>query len=281
MEYSICLDGVENARELGGYKIGDKYIKKGVFLRTGKLTGATADAKNTLRNDYHLRHIVDLRMSMETAAVPDPEIPGSCYHHLPAAEFEDLPGFSPEYMELFRQYQRDRMKLFELSYESGGFDDYLYLSFLLNDKGKKAYKEFFRLINELENDESILWHCTDGKDRTGCASMLLLYALGADKELVIKDYLLTNEYNRKKIERSEQIASNMNMSPEKKEIFLFFAGGVIDRFMLNAIEKLEKEYGSVMGYIIEELGVTAAEIKELQNRYLRLVKGKNDYVQLS
>ena len=36
MEYSICLDGVENARELGGYKIGDKYIKKGVFLSTTK-----------------------------------------------------------------------------------------------------------------------------------------------------------------------------------------------------------------------------------------------------
>ena len=269
MEYAIKLDGVENARELGGYRIGDKYIKKGVFLRTGLLNGATSDTIIALREDYHLKHIVDLRMSMETHSIPDPEIPGAEYHHLPAAEVENMPGYSPEYMGYIRQYHNERMKLFEISYESGRFDDNLYLTFLLKDNGQKAYKEFFRLISDLREDESILWHCTDGKDRTGCASMLLLSALGADKELILKDYLLTNTFNEKKIEKSKQIASTLNMPPEKKEIFLFFTGAVIDRFMLNAIAALEKEYGSVKDYIIEGLGVPEAEIMQLQERYLK------------
>ncbi|MER2057105.1 MAG: tyrosine-protein phosphatase, partial [Clostridia bacterium] len=40
----IDLPGVRNARELGGYRIGEMTIKKRILLRSGSLTGATEEA---------------------------------------------------------------------------------------------------------------------------------------------------------------------------------------------------------------------------------------------
>ncbi len=40
----ILLPGVSNARELGGYPVGDKYIKKGVLIRSGSLSEALPEA---------------------------------------------------------------------------------------------------------------------------------------------------------------------------------------------------------------------------------------------
>ena len=45
----IVLPGVNNARELGGYKIGDKTIVKGKLIRTGSLNNATEEAKSLIK----------------------------------------------------------------------------------------------------------------------------------------------------------------------------------------------------------------------------------------
>ena len=38
------LEGIGNARDLGGYRAGGKTVKKGLLLRTGALTKAAPDA---------------------------------------------------------------------------------------------------------------------------------------------------------------------------------------------------------------------------------------------
>ena len=42
---------------------------------------------------------------------------------------------------------------------------------------------------------AVLWHCTEGKDRCGITSALVLEALGVDRTLIMADYLKTNEIN--------------------------------------------------------------------------------------
>ena len=50
----------------------------------------------------------------------------------------------------------------------------------------KAYKDFFRLLIEVDSEtNAVLWHCTDGKDRAGLAAALLLAALGADMKTIL------------------------------------------------------------------------------------------------
>ncbi|MFW2168142.1 tyrosine-protein phosphatase, partial [Enterobacter cloacae complex sp.6722794] len=54
---------------------------------------------------------------------------------------------------------------------------------------------YHQLVSMLKQPEKVglVQHCAVGKDRTGIGSALVLFALGADVNTVIDDYLLTNE----------------------------------------------------------------------------------------
>ncbi len=49
---------------------------------------------------------------------------------------------------------------------------------------------------------------------------------------------------------------------------IFANGGVFERYMTFALDTLEKKYGSVEGYVREELGVTDEELDILRKKYL-------------
>ena len=268
LKQAIDLPGIENARELGGYAVGGKIIKKGVLLRTAGLGGALQETIDKLRNDFRVQSVIDFRMTGERYAGPDPEIPGARNIHLPVIETEDYPVKADQ--KMIDEYKsRDRMKLFEMAYAAGMLGPEQYIIFLLGERGRKAYREFFRIL--LENDPdtgAVLWHCTDGKDRTGCAAMLLLSALGASREVIIEDYMLTNEYNASRIGAVKQMAEAAQMPPDKSDALMFMSGAVVERYMTKAIDTLEEKYGSVEGYLREELNVGNPELEELRNKFL-------------
>ncbi|MBR3538415.1 MAG: tyrosine-protein phosphatase, partial [Eubacterium sp.] len=265
----IDLPGIGNARELGGYRIKDKVIRRGVLLRTGKLDQAASEALQLLQDKYRLQTIVDFRMSTEKAGQSDPEIPGAEYVHLPVFEIEDMmDGADPGLVAFYMEHATDRMALFELSYEQKLVDEKFYARFLLGDRGKHAVQEFFRLLMELEKERAILWHCADGKDRTGCAAMLVLFALGADRELVLRDYLLTNEYNAPILEAIRAKVAPMRMPEDKLKLLLFMSGGVFPEYIDHAIDALCEHYGSVQGYLEEEIGLGKYELEKLKEAFL-------------
>ena len=74
-EQGLPLAGVGNARQLGGYRIGDRRIRDGVLLRTADLNHITPEALEALRKKYRVQTVIDLRMSTERGRLPDPEIP--------------------------------------------------------------------------------------------------------------------------------------------------------------------------------------------------------------
>ena len=268
LKQAIDLPGVGNARELGGYSAGDRQIKKGVLLRTAGLNGVTPEAIAKLQNEYRLQYVADLRMSQERSALPEPEIPGARNIHLSVIEIED---YHIDDLGLIEEFAKgtDRMKLFEMSYEAGMLGPNQYIFFLLGERGKRAYREFFRILLENDPDKgAVLWHCADGKDRTGCAAMLLLSALGASRETIIADYMLSNEYNSERIKAVKQKTAALQMPPDKLDALMFLSGAVIERYMTNAIDELTEKYGSAVGYLRDELGIGDAEIGELKSKYL-------------
>lgn len=268
LKQAIDLPGIGNARELGGYAAGDKHIRPGLLLRTAALNNAMPEAVDKLTDEYRLQTVIDFRMTVERGSVPDPEIPGAENIHLPVIEIEDYPPADPKMLEEYEK-SGDRMKMFEMSYEAGMLGPGQYLSFLLGERGKRAYREFFRILLESDPDKgAILWHCTDGKDRTGCAAMLLLTALGASRETIVDDFMLTNEYNAEQIAVVWQKTKSYPMSSEKREALLFVKGAVVERYMTNAIATLNEKYGSVEGYLCEELNVDEAAIMQLREKYL-------------
>jgi protein-tyrosine phosphatase len=265
---AILLDGVENARELGGYRIGDKVIKKNTLLRTGKLDQASAAAVSELSQKYRLQYITDFRMSEEQTASPDVTIPGCEHLCTPVMETSDMNKPDPEFIAAYSDPNSTPIDRFNLIYERNYINDTLYPDFLLKKSGIRAYSVFFKTALSLDEGRAILWHCTDGKDRTGLAAMLMLSALGASKETIIDDYMLTNRFNEAKLSAAKKEAASHGFPPEKTDIFLFVSGGVIRHFMEHAIDTLNDRYGSVCAYITQELGLADDDIRSLKDRFL-------------
>ena len=142
----------------------------------------------------------------------------------------------------------------------GMLSDRLYVDFLFSERGKAAYRALFDCLLTLPEGCACLCHCTDGKDRTGVASMLILTALGAPRETVMKDYLLTNEYNAEKLAAVRAGLERAPLTPELRELALFGAGVVFERFMANALDAMDERCGSAEAYLARELGVGEGQV---------------------
>lgn len=268
MEQAIKLKSIGNARELGGYPAKGGTVKHGLLLRTAALKDISEEDKETLSSEYHVEAVIDLRMGYEREAAPDPEIPGAKNLFLPVLEAEDYPGYSPELMEKFKNSGMDRLTMMRTAQEMGFMSDTMYVDFMFTERGKKAYRAFFDCLLELPEGRSVLWHCTDGKDRTGVAAMLILGALGADRKTIMEDYLLTNKYNAAKIAATKEGLERASVPEDLIELAVFGSGAVYDYYMLNAIKAADERCGSVSGYLSEELGIGEDAIGELSGKFL-------------
>lgn len=144
----------------------------------------------------------------------------------------------------------------------------VYQHFVTDQHIRGQYRKFFDLVlaNEKAN-ESLLFHCTAGKDRTGFAALLLLTSLGVDQETIIQDYLATNRYLKKVVQEMYKKAELAGVSADAihgiedmmtaKEIYL-----------QTSFDQIKENYGTVMAFIHEGIGVSRQEINDLQKIYL-------------
>jgi len=184
LRQSLGLEGVHNARELGGYRTVDgRTVRHGVLIRTAQLSDATEADWKKLLEDYQLSLAIDLRTSVESNRHPDPKIPGV-----------DVVALSPLGVNLpliFSRLEKNE----DMTPEE--LDDYrmrvVYEQLGSSKHARRVYQKIIRLLLEADG-KTVLWHCTEGKDRTGIVAVLILSLLGVDRETCIQDYLLTNDY---------------------------------------------------------------------------------------
>ena len=270
---SILLTGVGNARELGGYKTGDgRTVRHGVLLRTAKLSGATEEDIQRLVSGYHLAVVADFRGGMEREKSPDPEISVVRNLNLPIIDDEKQPlpkEMAAEVEALMAENgELSKLDMLRLAVRYGTFTDQMYVDFLSSDRGKAGYTQLFDELLALPDGRAILFHCTEGKDRTGCAAMLILYALGVDEETIMEDFLLTNTFNAALIEEDRRLLEAEGLSAEEMETYLPIMDQVNPAYMTAAIAWMTENCGSPLGYITQELGVTEEEIAVLRDKFL-------------
>ena len=269
---SLSLTGVGNARELGGYETEDgKTVKRGVLLHTAKLANPTEEDMERLRSVYHLAVDVDFRGDGEVERAPDPEMEGVEYLNIhildesagPSEELEaEIAALEAQGVEI------DKITEIRLFMKYGGFTDQMYVDILSSDVGKAGYAQFFQELLALPEDRALLFHCSQGKDRTGCGAMLILFALGVDEETVMADFLLTNEYNAALIAEERAYLIENGVGEDELETFMKTMDQVFPEFMENAIQWMTETYGSPLGYITQELGVTEMEMQALRDKFL-------------
>ena len=84
MNRDIVFEGISNARDMGGLKTKDgKTIRSHALIRSAKLSSANHRDELKLRDEYHLKKIIDLRTATERLEKPDAYIDGAKYLHLP------------------------------------------------------------------------------------------------------------------------------------------------------------------------------------------------------
>ena len=132
-----------------------------------------------------------------------------------------------------------------------------YRSFVHDNSAQFA--RFFQML--LASDAPLVFHCTAGKDRTGWAATLLLMTLGVPRDVVLHDYLLTNDYYHRPAE-ARAAASHI---PEEVLKVLWT---VQEPFLTAALDPVLQQYGSVPKYVEQVLGVDAKAQAQLAKMYL-------------
>ncbi|KAB2570308.1 hypothetical protein DBV05_g11014 [Lasiodiplodia theobromae] len=121
---------------------------------------------------------------------------------------------------------------------------------LMLDSLAVCTKEIAVVFNEvLAREESypVLWHCTQGKDRTGLVTMLTLFLLGVDIDDVQRDYMATQaELEPEREERVKEIV-RIGLGSEWADCD--------PNLVAEVKEFLDENYDGVEGYL-EKAGVS-------------------------
>ena len=228
---------IQNMRDLGGLPAGDgRKIRPGMLIRSAQL--AQADAEDL----EHVAAVIDLRTIREREEMPDRV--HSC-RYLPMPVFDEFrPGVSHE-------GEADRQRLPDMAVLYG---------ILVRNYADSFRKILTAIMQHDFSEGAVLWHCTEGKDRCGITTALVLELLGVDRTVILEDYLKTNIVNRPKAaairakvaeERGEEIAESV-----------YRAYLADERYLRSAWEAMGDRF------ISEKLGIGAEAIAAFRNTVL-------------
>lgn len=258
----LPFEGASNFRELGGYPAADgRRVKYGLLYRGGTTYDLKSDADFAVLESLKLNFILDLRSTGEREERPDIIPNGADYLRLSAMRYEDGGeiDFSPAGIE---RLEREFSDAIQAQCELDVFTSfYARMPF-----GNPAFQALFRALEE--GRTPLLFHCTSGKDRTGVAAMLILLALGADRETAVADYMETNHCRAAEIKALRQQCGNLeSTNPRSWEIRLI-RYGVLPRCADAALDAIVERYGEWETYFYEEFGLNRSRLSALRNRYL-------------
>lgn len=243
----VRLDGTVNFRDIGGYVTKDgRHVQWGKIYRSDAL-GKLSDQDLKKLEKLDVSVVADFRGPYEVKAAPDRLPLGAIRISLPAGS-EHI-GDSAGDKSLFSQMADSSL-----------------IGFYRNTAPfRERYKPVFDALLALNKDSALLFHCTAGKDRTGIAAALILYALGVDEATIMSDYLATNEYRREEnVKRIPAIAKVYGIS-EKVATNMMAAK---DEYLRATFIALAQQYGSIDGFLEKEAGLDKTKLEKLKTLYL-------------
>lgn len=270
------IEAITNARQLGGYvNTEGRKIKQNVILRTGKPSDGTEEDLKVLSEKYHVSDIVDFRSVTEAETAPEPTVEGAVYHHIPLNIAGDMSNMvTDEFKQAYVKAMQsgDKGELLLTLAKNNVLPTPKMYEYFLGDEAAEGYREFFNILLNKKEDASVLFHCTQGKDRTGMGAALFLYALDFDDDTIMEDYLLTNTANVAIIQNDVDSVSKYTDDIETIEKAKMM-DGVSAELLQSVIDKMNEEYGSVKGYLQTRLNLSDEEIAKLKEIYLEPAEG--------
>lgn len=214
----LPLENVKNARELGGVPTMDgKLVKWGRFLRTASLDDISINDIQTLK-DYGVESVIDLRR--------ESEIPFDKQSHKEIKENFNFNHISLAPNEEFTKEQINQIINREVSIGS------TYRNLIDNFSKIRQIMDVFA-----ETEGITLFHCQEGKDRTGIIAMILMGLANVARADIIADYEVSSAY-----------LGYVERYDEKEPYSVFRITSPY--YMKEAYEYIERKYDSFEEYLL-------------------------------
>ena len=252
-ERFVPLEGTFNTRDIGGYPVadgsaegqGDGVIRSGLYYRSGHLS-RLSDADVSKLEDLGISTVVDLREASRIERYPNRPIPGAHGVHLPI--YDDMKPLHFTIL-LNRQAISDRFREF-------------YLEYL--EEWTHRFGPVFRLLAD-ETAYPVLVHCTNGKDRVGVVTALLLELLGVPRETIVADFLLSNAYLDEVLDAFiEHEEGRLLLTLGVPREHLNHLMGVEPGWIVSALGHIDETYGSVERYLVTRVGLEQESVDRIR-----------------
>lgn len=247
-EELVRLASADNFRDVAGTGPGHPTrdggrVRRGVLYRSNELQLTDADARSLA--DLGLTVVHDLRGDHEVEAHPDVPVPGATWHHVAV-------GGIP----------LDRVAALESADAAVDAMHAVYRAFVEEPAARASFGALLTRIATTDGPQ--LFHCTAGKDRTGWAAAVLLGLAGVPDDVVLADYLLTNEISTVTREKYLALIAE-HLGPDK--VAVYDAVMVADAaYLATARDAVAATYGDLRGYVVDGLGVAPEHLDALMTR---------------
>ncbi|MDR0771257.1 MAG: tyrosine-protein phosphatase, partial [Burkholderiales bacterium] len=235
MKTKLHLQGGVNFRDLGGYRMADgRTVKPGLLFRSGALDELTAGDLEKLAA-LPVTHVLDYRDEAEARHKPDTLWSDVQYACVPANP--DLGGSGASLAHLISQAGNEQGAFAFMSelYQRLPFDN-------------PAYRRLLTWMRAPETPR-LVQHCAIGKDRTGVGSAIILLVLGASRQTVVEDYMVTETSLASYRERWLAALDRQRMGEKYDALNCVFSAN--DAFIAAALDAIELRYGGVADYLRE------------------------------
>jgi protein-tyrosine phosphatase len=258
---SLGIASIPNLRDLGGYRTSDgATVASGLVYRSNQLSGISAEDMQELAA-LGLRNAFDLRTLSERDTRPEELPPGVQYVVLDV--LEDSPHAGPAQLERLMQDPQTANATLGGGQVEEGFRE-SYREFISLPSAREGFRELFLALGD-EGQLPALFHCTTGKDRTGWAAAAFLTLLGVPRDVVMEDYLRSNENIIPAYQGAIDAFVEAGGEPDIPAAIL----GVKPEYLESAYDEMEARYGTIENYFAEGLGIDATRQGALRALHLR------------
>ncbi len=244
---TLKLTSVTNFRDVAGTGIalpGGKQMATGVVYRSAMLGGLSArDAK--LLTKAGVGEIIDLRTDYVAAHSPDPTIKGVKHHVVNIFAVRRTTSVRYRTVSAAQAHMRQ-----------------MNLDFVDVAAQRRQIAKALTLIAAA--DGPVLFHCTEGKDRSGWIAALLQLNAGVSRAEVTAEYLRSNDFRSELINaayRAKLKASGRTAADVQRALMT-----VKQDYLAAGLDELKARYGDIEGYLSKGLGLSAATIQRLRDR---------------
>jgi protein-tyrosine phosphatase len=257
----VALDGAVNMRDIGGYRstCGLEVLRGRLFR--GDSLSQLSDADVARLDGLGLRTVIDFRTPGEILLSGSDRLPYG-------VEFASLPVTGGDLGAVYEliaggDHERQRRELGDGQAASLMVE--INRGFVADARQREAFGTALRLVCA-PGRLPLLYHCSSGKDRAGWMTAIVLTALGVPRELVLRDYLLSNDFHRTGYQklRLDLIKTGIVADPELLRPIMEQSA----TYLGAAFEEADRRYRSFGRFLTRGLDVGDAAVGELRRGLL-------------